>query len=90
MTPVVYLSRRNLLTLLSKLDRKAMGEATQCTLLKNDNRHPVYPASMPAIKVVAIEDAEYYVDRPAGEVHPKDDPSRKGLHSAIVKRVEVV
>lgn len=73
----VYLSRRNLLTLLSKLDRAAAGEQTFCTLIKRDNAHPVYPQTMDAIEVVAIEDEEYYCTRDAGTVHPSDDPSRK-------------
>jgi len=72
---VVYLSRRNLLTLLSKLDRKAKGEFTHCTIIKMDNVHPVYPQSMDMITVVAIEDKEYYTDREAGPVVPEDDPS---------------
>ena len=69
----VYLSRRNLLTLLSKLDRKANGEDTHCTLIKNDNKHPKYPQSMKSISVIAIEDEEYYTERNAGLIHPSDE-----------------
>lgn len=68
----VYLSRRNLLALLSKLDRQTDGEETQCTIIKRDNQHPVYPQSMAEIVVIAVEDEDYYVDRPAGEIHSKD------------------
>lgn len=75
MIPIqVYLSRRNLLTLLSKLDRKAAGEMTECTLIKRDDSHPVYPQSAPCILVTSVEDDEYYSTRLAGEVHPKDTP----------------
>jgi hypothetical protein len=74
MTSKVYLSRRNLLTLLSKLDRKKNGEETACTLLKTDNTHPKYPQSMKIIEVTAIEDDEYYAYRNPGEVHPADEP----------------
>jgi len=74
MSARVYLTRRNLLTLLSKLDRKAAGESTSCTIEKRDNLHPVYPQSMPSISVVAVEDAEYYAGREAGIVHPSDEP----------------
>ena len=70
----VFLSRRNLLTLLSKLDRKKSGEDTFCTLIKNDNQHPKYPQTMNEIAVVAIEDEDYYYRAP-GKVHPKDCPS---------------
>lgn len=72
----VYLSRRNLLTLLSKLDRQAAGESTACTLVKNDNQHPKYAQTMKSIEVHAVEDAEYYIDRIAGAVHPSDEPKK--------------
>lgn len=51
----VYLSDRNVLTLLSKLDRLSKGEHTFCTVFKNDNVHPVYPQTMPQFCVVATE-----------------------------------
>jgi len=70
----VYLSRRNLLTLLSKLDRLKAGEVTACTIIKNDTKHPKYPQSMKEIVVTAIEDGEYYVERNPGIVHPSDEP----------------
>ncbi len=73
----VYLSRRNLLTLLSKLDRKKNGEQTQSTLIKHDNIHPKYPQTMDEIEVVAIEDEEYYTNRMPGRVHPLDCPNKK-------------
>ena len=69
----IYLSRRNLLILLSKLDRKAMGEETACAIIKNDNSHPKYPQTMQQIKVVAVEDDEYYTDRNAGQMHMADE-----------------
>lgn len=68
----VYLSRRNLNTLLSKLDRKLAGETTVCTLIKSDNTHPKYPQTMDEIAIVAIEDAEYYTERIPGMIHPAD------------------
>ena len=67
----VYLSRRNLFTLISKLDRKKAGDKTFCTIIKSDNQHPKYPQSMDNIAVIAIEDEEYY-DRIPGEMHEKD------------------
>lgn len=77
--PTVYLSRRNLLSLLSKLDRLSAGEETACTLIKHDNSHPKYPQTMASIRVQAVEDADYYTDRCAGDVHPLDDPDTKVL-----------
>jgi hypothetical protein len=70
----LYLSRRNLLVLLSKLDRAAKGEATATTIIKCDNQHPLYPQTMPEIMVVAIEDSDYYTDRLPGLMNPKDTP----------------
>lgn len=75
----VYLSRRNLLTLLSKLDRKQAGEGTFCTITKTDTTHPMYPCSE-EIVVTAVEDSDYYSDRIPGEVHPADDPENKGAN----------
>ena len=69
----LFLSRRNLLTLLSKLDRKAKGEGTACTLIKGDTLHPKYPCST-KIAVTAVEDKDYYTERPPGAVHPLDKP----------------
>lgn len=74
MTAQVYLSRRNLLALLSKLDRTRDGDPSECTVIKNDNTHARYPQSMQSIRVTAVEDADYYSDRPAGAMHPKDEP----------------
>jgi hypothetical protein len=72
----LYLTRRNLLTLLSKLDRRAEGEHTKCTLVKCDMIHPKYPSS-DVIYVTAVEDADYYIDRKAGVVYPADEPKAK-------------
>lgn len=68
----IYLSRRNLLTLLSKLDRVKQGEISACTIIKRDNDNPKHSQSMKEIMVSAIEDEDYYIDRPPGIVHPKD------------------
>lgn len=69
----LFLSRRNLLTLLSKLDRKAEGSATACMIVKQDNKHPKFPQTMPMILVAAVEDEDYYTDRDPGVVHPTDE-----------------
>lgn len=63
----VYLSRRNLLTLLNKLDaNKDEPNVSKCTLIKSDNLHPKYPQSHPMIAVTAVEDEDYYTDRRPG------------------------
>lgn len=75
-TPKVYLSRRNLLALLSKLDRQAAGEETYCTIIKNKQPGKTeYNQTMERILVIAVEDREYYdsQQRPAGEMHPLDE-----------------
>lgn len=66
--PKVYLSRRNLLSLLAKLDRVKTGGESQCTIIKQDDQHSKYPQSMKAIEVIAIEDETYYVDRAPGVI----------------------
>ena len=73
----IYLTRRNLLSLLNKLDRKAEGEDTACTLIKRDNQHPKYPQTLSECSVTAVEDVDYYSHRSAGEVLPVDDPNIK-------------
>lgn len=69
----IYLSRRNLLTLLSKLDRQKDGQKTTVTIVKNDTVHPKYPATVVTI-VTAVEDDDYYYERRPGRVHPRDEP----------------
>ena len=67
----VYLSRRNLNTLLSKLDRVKNGESSYCTLIKSDTTHPKYPSTTVTI-VTAVEDEDYYEHRQPGPVYEKD------------------
>jgi len=67
--PVVILSRRNLLTLLSKLDRRREGQGTLCAMLKEE------PES---VLVIAAEDSEVYADREPGKVLPVDEPEYTG------------
>ncbi len=59
----VFLSRRNLITLINKLDSKTSLN----TLIKCDTTHKKYPCSE-IIVVTAIEDEDYYIDREAGVV----------------------
>lgn len=87
-TPALFLSERNVRTLLSKLDRQAAGEHTSCTLIKNDTKHPKYPCdeafAVTAVEeprtdgadawVNCVEDDQYYAHRAPGIVHPADDP----------------
>lgn len=74
---VLYLTRRNLLTLLSKLDRQDRGEQTTCAIRKVDCIHPKYPCSAPTL-VVAVEDNDYYYERDPGPVDPSDQPRLSG------------
>jgi hypothetical protein len=71
----IYLSRRNLEILLSKLDRKAAGEQTECTIIKmQPEEGKPFRQSMPECRVVAVPDEEFYggQGRDAGIMHPKD------------------
>jgi hypothetical protein len=72
----IYLSRRNLLVLLSKLDRKANGEDTACTVIKYaDASPPGYKQTIKELHVTAVEDADYYTNRGPGPMHPADEPN---------------
>ena len=62
----LYLSRRNLLCLLAKLDRVQQGEYDSATIVKRDIDHKVYPQSHRVIAVQAISDEEYYAEREPG------------------------
>lgn len=55
----VYLSRRNLLILLSKLDRASTSN-TACSIIKSDNTHPKYPQDMSSLVVTAVENYDGY------------------------------
>lgn len=72
----IYLSRRNLLALLSKLDRVALGETSECTIIKNRNDDvKTYQQTMESVYVIAVDDEEYYntQQRPAGLMWPSDE-----------------
>ena len=65
----VFLTRRNLLTLLNKLDYKKEGGETQRTITKRDTVHPEYPITGASeVRITALEDKEYYTDREPGRV----------------------
>ncbi len=79
MADIVYLSERNLRALLSKLERKKVGDSTVCTLIKYRQDTPEYQQSMAEIMVVAVADDIYYAaqNRSAGPIHPSDDTNTK-------------
>lgn len=51
----LYLSRRNIQSLLNKLDRVASGDFSACTIIKRDNQHAKYPQTMESCVVTAVE-----------------------------------
>jgi hypothetical protein len=68
----VFLSRRNLQTLLNKLDRRARGEETTCTIVPGSRTEFPQPPRL----VTAVEDDVYYAEHAPGIVHPSDDPAK--------------
>ena len=75
---ILYLSKRNLLTLLSKLERFEAGEETKCAIIKNSVLLDPYCLQLngeESIMVIAIPDDKYYTHRDPGEMHPKDTPT---------------
>lgn len=90
---ILYLSKRNLLTLLSKLERLSLGENTQCSIIKFANDKDPYSLFIgheKSIAVVGIPDEDYYINREPGEVHPKDTPSNEeSLTFRLRKRAQI-
>lgn len=72
----VYLTRRNLNTLIDKLDAVLQGKQSACTLCKTDTKHSKYPCSEEII-VTAVEDGDYYTDRMPGKIMPVNELLRK-------------
>lgn len=73
----IYLSKRNLLTLLSKLERLEAGEDTKCAIIKNRNALDPYCNTVDQVAVIAIPDEKFYVNRNPGPMHPKDEEKIK-------------
>jgi len=69
----LYLSRRNLLTLLSKLDRLEAGDETACAIVKSANPSDPYCNTMDQVTVIAVPDDEFYTNRSPGIMHPADE-----------------
>jgi hypothetical protein len=69
----IYLSRRNLLTLLSKLDRLENGDATACAIIKSANPADPYCNTIDQVVVTAVADEEFYANRQPGVMHPLDE-----------------
>lgn len=75
MPEIVYLSRRKLNTLLSKLDRKLAGDTIACSVIKSLVPEMLeHWQSMKEVQIIAVDDSEYYSPHapPPGKVHPSD------------------
>jgi hypothetical protein len=69
----IYLSRRNLLNKVSKLDRQATGDATACAIVKYANPSDPYCNTIDQVIVVAVPDEKFYTNRSPGAMHPLDE-----------------
>jgi hypothetical protein len=69
----IYLSRRNLLTLLSKLDRQEAGDETACAIIKYSNSTDPYCNTIDQVTVIAVADEEFYTTRQPGAMHSSDE-----------------
>ncbi len=87
---IIYLSKRNLLSLLSKVSRFESGDETKCTLIKYAN--PLDPYCMhiageDRVAITAIPDNLYYANREAGPVLDVDEPltgvQKDAMHTAL-------
>ena len=73
----VYLSKRNLLTLLSKLEREQRGEETACAIVKYANPTDPYCNTIKEITVIAVHDEKFYTNRAPGAMHHQDEANMK-------------
>ena len=69
----IYLSKRNLLTLLSKLERLEQGDESSCAIVKYSNPTDPYCNTIDQVIVVAIPDEKFYTNRQPGIMHPLDE-----------------
>ena len=69
----IYLSRRNLLALLSKLDRLEAGDETACAIVKYANPLDPYCNTIDQVMVIAVPDEKFYTNRSPGAMHPADE-----------------
>ena len=69
----IYLSKRNLLALLSKLDRLENGDETACAIVKYANPSDPYCNTIDQVVVTAVADEEFYANRQPGVMHPLDE-----------------
>ena len=69
----LYLSRRNLLALLSKLDRLENGDETACAIIKSANPADPYCNTIDQVMVIAVPDDRFYANRSPGAMHPLDE-----------------
>ena len=69
----LYLSRRNLIALLSKLDRQEAGDETACAIVKSANPSDPYCNTIDQVTVIAIPDEKFYTNRSPGAMHPADE-----------------
>lgn len=81
----VYLSRRNLEALLSKLDRLEAGGESFCSIIKY--RNPLatdFVQSMDTCIVQAVPNEEFYAaqERPAGAMLPVDEAKLTPMEDA--------
>lgn len=78
MTQRVFLSRRNLEVLLSKLNRVKAGDSSSCTIIKHKNEIDApYMTTLVSVEIVAVEDEVYYRNRPAGMMLAVDEPPQR-------------
>lgn len=72
----IFLSRRNLQTLINKLDRNKDGGNSHCGLMKYhiEDDPEEFRQNIDCAFVFAVEDDKYYQNRTPGAVLPEDTP----------------
>ena len=74
MSERIYLSRRNLQTLLNKLDRFDQGQDTQCAIIKYANPLDPYCNTVDEVMIIAVPDDKFYTQRTPGAMHLLGEP----------------
>lgn len=65
----IYLSKRDLATLLGKLDSVRDGGTSSCTIIKSEFAHPLFPQTLRRISVMATEAQEQYLPGVSPRLH---------------------
>lgn len=65
----LYLSKRDITTLLGKLDSVRDGQTSSCTIIKSEAAHPVFPQTLRRMSVMSAETEDRYLPGVSPRLH---------------------